>query len=150
MGIGIFFGMCIMSVFAVAAVMLADDGHEKLAVVFCGPAAWLLVGYKKSIEGVKNSIKHRKFRSLLCCPDGQIRHIDLRKVDAMLACEDREYEFVKFSDLNAEITSWPKEYRTTLVDQTVGSMRYRPRAVWEKYEAISDEEYKHAKTHRSM
>jgi hypothetical protein len=147
MYLGIIYGICIMSVFAMVAVMLADSGHEKLAIAFCGPAAWLWVGFIQAIRGIRIAIRHKRFKALLRCHDGEIRYIDSRKAQTMIECEDREYDFVKFDEINVKATRWPKEYRTTLGSQTVGNMRYCPKSVWKKYEAISKEDYKYAKTH---
>ena len=141
----IILGVCIMSCFSMLAVLMADSGHEKMAIVFCGPAAWAWMGVLKLIDVIKNIIKRKKFKSLVLCPDNIIRYIDSNKVDILFACKDREYKFASFECLGVQATRWPKEYRTTLGKQTVGSMRYCPKSVWKRYEEISKDDYKNAR-----
>ena len=145
---GMILGVCAMSMFSMLAVVCSDSGKDKLAMVFCGPACWLWVGVLKIVAASREAIKGNKYKSLLVCPDGEIRCINSRKTEIMLECADKEYKFADFAKLNVKANRWPKEYRITLGNQSVGSMRYTPKSVWKKYEEISKEDIKYAKAHQ--
>lgn len=144
--VGFIAGVCIMSLFALFAVVAADEGNETLMIILCGPVGWLWVGVLKIIRCIKLTVKHSRFKALLICPDGQVRYINSNKAQTLVDCEEYEYRFVRFVDLNTKATEWPKEYQTTLGKDTVGNVRYCPKSVWKKYEEISKEDYKLART----
>lgn len=145
---GVLIGVLAMSMFSMAAVVCADGGHDKLAMVFCGPAAWIWIGILKIVDVTKKAIKGKKYKSILVCPDGEVRCINSNKTEIMLECEDRDYRFPEFSALGVKANRWPKEYRTTLGDKTVGSLRYTPKSVWKQFEEISHEDFKYAKANQ--
>lgn len=141
---GFIAGICVMSFFALMAVIAADGGHEVAMVVLCGPVAWLWVGVLKIIRLIKSSIKHSRFKALLVCPDGEIRYVDSHKAQGVVDSEKYKYRFVPFKALHSDVQQWPKEYRTTLGNDAVGNVRYCPKSVWSQFEKISKADYQSA------
>ena len=137
-------GFLFMSFFSTVAMLAFDNQLEKVATVFAGPVFWLVLLFNFTIIKVKNYLKFQNVRSLLICPDGQIRYINDKKADTMRECADKKYDF---PDFNTHPEWNVKDWNKWFAFFDCGNMRYTPKKIWTQYEQISNQEYKYAKEH---
>lgn len=148
--IGIIIGICIMSVLSTISVFALDNGKDKVAAIFSGPAMWLCIIVYYVVKKICTIVHGYKYQTLLVCPDGQIRRINSSKADIMLNCSELEYNFPKFQDLNVKIDLWKHKHLTHIYGEVIGSIRYTPKDVWRNYTPICAEEYRYAKDHQCV
>lgn len=130
-------GILIMSTISTIGIIVCNNKNEDYGVLFMGPTAWVC-------DKITYYIKYYNVRTLLVCPDGEIRYVDDRLADILTECEDREYHFPEFSKHPEwDANDWKKDF----VWCGIGNMRYSPKKVWSQYEPISKEEIKYAKEH---
>lgn len=139
-------GILLMSLFSFLAILAFDNELGKLGLALSGPISWVVVLLLFCLSKVKDYLKFHNVRSLLICPDGEIRYIKDRKADTMCNCIDKKYSFPDFYD-NPEwdANDWAKDFRPF---HDYGNVRYAPKKVWSKYEKISEQEYNYAKEHQ--
>ena len=137
-------GILIMSTIATIGFIIFYDKNEDYITFFMGPVAWVLILVVWACDKITYYIKYYNVRTLLVCPDGEIRYIDDRLADILTECEDREYHFPEFSKHPEwNVNDWEKDF----VWCCIGNMRYSPKKVWSQYEPISKEEIEYAKEH---
>ena len=130
-------GILIMSTIATVGFIIFCDKNEDYMVLLMGPVAW-------ACDKITYYIKYYNVRTLLVCPDGEIRYVNDKLADVLIECEDREYHFPEFSKHPEwNVNDWKKDF----VWCGIGNMRYTPKKVWSQYEPISKEEIKYAKEH---
>lgn len=138
-------GILIMSTISTIGFIIFCDKNEDYMVLLMGPTAWVLILVVWACDKITYYIKYYNVRTLLVCPDGEIRYVDDRLADILTECEDREYHFPEFSKHPEwNVNDWKKDF----VWCGIGNMRYSPKKVWSQYEPISKEEIKYAKEHQ--
>ena len=138
---GIMIGICLMSLCTLFGAIASNDGKDGLAFVLFGPGVWLYALLDNVIPDIVHWWRYRNLRSLVMCPDGEIRHIEPKKVNVLLAL-DSGYNFVEFDDLNVDAELWRQEHRYHDHGRLCGNVRYVPKVVWSKYQPISKETYR--------
>lgn len=137
-------GILIMSTIATIGFVIFCDKNEDYITFFMGPVAWVLILVVWACDKITYYIKYYNVRTLLVCPDGEIRYVNDKLANVLIECEDREYNFPKFKDHPEwDVNDWKKDF----VWCGIGNMRYTPKKVWSQYEPISKEEIKYAKEH---
>ena len=137
-------GILTMSTIATIGFIIFCDKNEDYMVLLMGPVAWVLILVVWACDKITYYIKYYNMRSLLVCPDGEIRYVNDKLADVLIECEDREYNFPKFKDHPEwDVNDWKKDF----VWCGIGNMRYAPKKVWSQYEPISKEEIEYAKEH---
>lgn len=137
-------GILIMSTISTIGFIIFCDKNEDYMVLLMGPVAWVLILVVWACDKITYYIKYYNVRSLLVCPDGEIRYVNDKLADVLIECEDREYNFPEFSKHPEwNVNDWKKDF----VWCGIGNMRYSPKKVWSQYEPISKEEIKYAKEH---
>lgn len=139
-------GFLLMSLFSFFAVLAFDNESDKLGMILSGPITWALVSCFFFLTKTRDYFKFCNVRSLLVCPDGQIRYINDKKADTMVGCIDKEYRFPDFRQHPEwDVNDWAKHFRSF---RDHGNVRYAPKKVWSQYEKISRQEYEYAKNHQ--
>jgi len=133
-----------MSLFSFFAVLAFDNESEKLGMILSGPITWVVVLFLSCLRKTRDYFKFRNVRSLLVCPNGELRYINDKKADVMRECADRKYEFPNF---NTHPEWNVKDWNKCFTFFGCGNMRYSPKKVWTQYEKISNQDYKYAKAH---
>ena len=137
-------GILIMSTIATVGFIIAYNKDSDYMALLMGPVAWFLLLIVYIYEKITYYNKYHDVRSLLICPDGEIRYINNKLADILIECEDREYHFPEFSKHPEwDANDWKKDF----IWCGIGNMRYSPKKVWSQYEPISKEEIKYAKEH---
>lgn len=137
-------GILIMSTISTIGFIIFCDKNEDYMVLLMGPVAWVLILVVWACDKITYYIKYYNMRSLLVCPDGEIRYVNDKLADVLIECEDREYHFPEFSKHPEwNVNDWKKDF----VWCGIGNMRYAPKKVWSQYEPISKEEIEYAKEH---
>lgn len=138
---GLIIGIFFMSMLATIGVLLFDEGYD-FAYFFMGPVAWVVFLVSLLYKKIVHHLEYHNVRSLLVCPDVQIRYIKDQLADTMRECKDRDYEFPNFNDHPEwDVNDWDKKF----VWLNIGNLRYAPKKVWKQYEPISKEEIDYAK-----
>lgn len=137
-------GILIMSTIATVGFIIAYNKDSDYMALLMGPVAWFLLLIVYIYEKITYYNKYHDVRSLLICPDGEIRYVNDKLADILIECEDREHHFPEFSKHPEwNVNDWKKDF----VWCGIGNMRYSPKKVWSQYEPISKEEIKYAKEH---
>lgn len=133
-------GILIMSTIATVGFIIAYNKDSDYMALLMGPVAWFLLLIVYIYEKITYYNKYHDVRSLLICPDGEIRYVNNKLADTMLECTDMTYNFPQFKDHPEwDVNDWKKEFTC--------NMRYTPKKVWSQYEPISKEAIKYAKEH---
>ena len=90
-------GILIMSTIATIGFIIFYDKNEDYITFFMGPTAWVLILIVWACDKITYYIKYYNVRTLLVCPDGEIRYVNDKLADILTECEDREYHFPEFS-----------------------------------------------------
>lgn len=94
---GLLVGIIIMSAFSVYALAIFDDGKEEWAYFFAGPIMWIMAAIWGIYKFGHFVIKRRSYKSLVVCPDKQIRYIDSSYVDDLVE-NKKGYSFADFNE----------------------------------------------------
>lgn len=139
-------GILLMSLFSFLAILAFDNELGKLGLALSGPISWVVVLLLFCLSKVKDYLKFHNVRSLLICPDGEIRYINDRKADTMCNCIDKKYSFPDFYDH----PEWDaKDWNNCFIFIKCGNVRYAPKKVWKQYEPINKQDYEYAKEHQN-
>ena len=134
-------GVLFMSLCASIGALLLDKGYD-FAFLLMGPIAWIILIVALIYNILSHYLRYHNVRSLLVCPDGEIRYIKHELVDVMRNCNDRDYEFPNFKEhAEWDTDEWDKRF----VCLGRGNMRYVPKKIWNEYDPISKEEIEYAK-----
>ena len=134
-------GFFFMSALATIGAILLDNSHD-YGIFFMGPVMWLVILLILLDRKITHYLEYHNVRSLVVCPDGQIRYIKNQLADTMRECKDRVYELPSFNDHPEwDVNDWDKKF----VWCGIGNVRYAPKKVWKQYEPISKEEIEYAK-----
>lgn len=135
---GFILGIIIMSIFTLISIIMIDNGKENIALIFAGSAMWIWLLIIQIAKKLKKTIKGSKYKSLIICPDGQIRYRSCFNTDEFIETHDG-YSFAHFSEYslneNWKIEDWDSKY----ICCGIGNVRYAPRVVWKRYERIKGE-----------
>lgn len=137
-------GFLLMSFFAFLALAAFDNDKTTRGVILSGPFSWVVFLVIFINNKLRRYLKFRNVRSLLVCPDGDIRYINDKKADTMRECADKKYDF---PDFNTHPEWNVKDWNKWFAFFGCGNMRYTPKKIWTQYEQISNQEYKYAKEH---
>lgn len=132
---GLLVGIIIMSASSVYALAVFDDGKEEWTYFFAVPIMWIMASFWGIYKFGHFVIKRRSCKSLVVCPDNQIRYINSSDVDNLFETK-RGYSFASF-DKYAEREGWNiSDWCEDNVVCGVGSARYAPKKVWKRYEKL--------------
>lgn len=132
---GLLVGIIVMSAFSVYALAMFDEGKEVWACFLAGPIMWIMASICGVYKFAYSAIKNRSCKSLVVCPDNQIRYIDSSDVDDLFENKGG-YSFASF-DKYAEQEGWNiRDWHEDNIVCGAGSARYAPKKVWKRYEKL--------------
>ena len=138
------FGLLTMSLISTIGLLLQDKrGYlfgEGIEYCIIGGPIWAVIYlFDLLIKFILDSHRKRNVKSLVICPDNQIRYVDFKNANYLIYNLDG-YKFPKFVDLNEDENLWGKNDRFSFAGEHGGNVRYCPKEVWKKYQPISKEE----------
>lgn len=132
---GLLVGIIIMSASSAYALIELDNQKEGWACFFAGPVVWVGLLISEGCDLLRSGIRRHSCKSLVVCPDNQIRYIDSSDVDDLFE-NKRGYSFASF-DKYAEREGWNiNEWHKDNIVCGAGSARYAPKKVWKRYEKL--------------
>jgi hypothetical protein len=127
-------GILLSSLFSTICLLIYDSHEKQIWEILSGGIfTWLICVFGKVIYFLNNFIKYYNLKSLLKCPDGEIRYIDFKRVDNYRSSHT-EYDFAEYSmDL---MDKYPKTLWTIKGFRDYPNVRYSPKIVWKDFNPI--------------
>lgn len=127
-------GILLSSLFSTVCLLIYDSNEKQIWEILSGGIfTWFICSLGKLIYTIKESMKYHNLKSLLKCPDGEIRYINFKHVDDFIMSH-KGYDFVNYGiDL---LDKYPKTLWNIKGLGDYPNVRYSPKTVWKDFNPI--------------